>query len=344
MKGFVLAAGLGERLLPITQTVPKPLLPVGNLPLIAYALKLLAAHGITDVIVNLHHLAKTMREALGDGSAFGVEITYSVEEEILGTGGGLKNMHEHLTDDSFVVINSDTVIDVDLQPIIAAHQDNGALATMVLREDPQQAEYGQIEIDGSGRIRRLLGQGEQADGLRPLMFAGVHVLTPRFLEYIPPDVNTCVNRYAYSKALRNDEVLQGVAVDGYWADAGTPERYYQTNVDALEQLMKLKHADPLSGFAVAPKREVAEVVRMGEDVDLGNGVHILPPVLLGDNVRVGDNATVGPYAVIGPRSTIGREANVSKSLLLEAAKVEPGARMQRVIQSKKGAIRLDEAS
>ena len=342
MRGFILAAGFGERLRPVTELVPKPLLPVGNLPLIGYAIKLLAHHGITDIIINLHHLGKQIKEELGEGEAFGVRLTYSEEEEILGTGGGLKRMHEQLSEDTFVVVNSDTILDVDLHGAIADHKRRGALATMVLRADPHQADFGQIEIDDSGRIRRILGQGEADIPLRALMFAGVHVFEPRFLEYIPPDVNTCVNRYAYIKALNNDEVLGSYVMDGYFADAGTPMRYYQANVDALDQAMKLRHADPLGGFALAPRREVAEVVRMGTDVQLGVGVNILPPVLLGDGVRLGDHSTVGPYAILQKDVQVGKEALIVHSILLENSRVEPGTRLARALLTKKTSLELKD--
>jgi mannose-1-phosphate guanylyltransferase len=341
VKGFVLAAGFGERLRPITESVPKPLLPVGNLPLVGYSLKLLASHGITDVIMNLHHLGKLMRDALGDGSEYGVQITYSEEEEILGTGGGLKRMHEQLGDETFVVVNSDTIIDVDLGQAIAAHQRRRALATMVLREDARQAEFGQIEVDAAGRIRRILGHGDSGEPLKAFMFAGVHVLEPRFLEYIPPDVNTCINRYAYVKALDNDESLNGFVTAGYFADAGTPERYYRVNADALDQRWKLPHADPLAGFALSPRREVAEVVRMGADVELAPAVNIVPPVLLGDGVRLADGASVGPYAILRAGVHVGREAVVRHAIVLDNVRIEAETEVAWQLVSRKGMLPLD---
>ena len=337
MKGFVLAAGFGSRLTPLTDSIPKPLLPVGNVPLIGYALRLLASHGITEVAVNLHHLGRQLKEELGDGAAFGVEITYSEEEEILGTGGGLKQMAAFL-DQPFVVVNSDIIIDVDLAAVIADHRQRGALSTMVLREDPNQDNYGLIEIDSDGRIRRILGQGDAPEALRPLMFTGVHVMEPRFLEYIPAGINTCVNRYAYPKALANGEILAGFVARGYWADMGTPARYLAGNVDALERRMGLAHIDPLAGFALAPTKAVSEVVRMGEGVQLGADVHLVPPVVLGDGVKIGDHAVVGPRCVVGAKVHIGKEARVSDAVLLPGARVEPNAEMQRVIVGRRAVI------
>lgn len=348
MRGFVLAAGFGKRLVPLTEGVPKPLLPVGNIPLIGYALKLLAYHGITEVAVNLHHLGRQLRDTLGDGSAYGVNITYSVEaDEILGTGGGLKQMAEFLSE-TFLVLNSDIVIDLDLEAVIESHRRQNAIATMVLREDPRQEEFGLIEIDEQSRIRRILGQGPATgtseQSFRPLMFTGVHVIEPRFLDYIPTGVNTCINRYGYSKALTNGEVINAHVAPGYWAEFGTPARFLKGNFDALAQKIALRHADPLSGFALSPKKDVAEVVRMGDDVQLGSGVTLLPPVILGDGARVGENATVGPFTVVGPKVSIGKEANVSRSVLTDGAKIEAGKVTQRVIAGRKGTIQVDEAA
>lgn len=342
MKGFVLAAGLGSRLAPITESVAKPLMPVGRRPLIEYAIRLLAHHGIREICINTHHLAKTISERVGDGSRWGVNIIYShEEEELLGTGGGLRRMQEFLSDASFVVVNSDTLIEVDLGQVIEAHRENGALATMVLRRDENQEAYGQIEIEASGRIRRILGQGEVGEeALAAYMFTGVHVMEPRFLDYIPPDVPTCVVRYAYSKALANGDILCGHVNDGYWADLGTPERYLTANRDVLNQDVHLSHADPLAGFAHGPTKDVGTVVRMGEDVQLGHDTRLVPPLVLGDGVRVGDEATVGPHCVIGDKVNIGRGALVTNAVLLSGASIDPGARLEHCIVSKRDTLKI----
>jgi len=341
VKGFILAAGFGTRLKPITELVPKPLVPVAHVPLIGYSLSLLASHGIKEVIVNTHHLGDELKAALGNGEAYGVSIEYSDEEEILGTGGGLKKMHEQLSDDTFVVVNSDTLIDLDLGRVLDFHRAHGALATMVLREQPDEGGYGQIEIDAAGRIRRILGNGEQQEDLRSLMFTGVHILEPRFLEYIPPDVETCINRYAYLKALSNQEKLFGYVADGYWEDAGTSARYFQANIDALNQDMALSHIDPLGGYELSPKKQEVEAVRMGAHVELGKDVRLLPPLVLGDEVRIGDNAVVGPYCVVGDRVQIGRDSEIEQCILLNGTRLEPGEQLSRMVIAKKHRLQVD---
>ena len=339
VQGFVLAAGFGQRMLPITESVPKPLLPIGRLPLIGYSLRLLAHHGITDVTVNLHHLGRAVRDALGDGSAYGVKLTYSQEDEILGTGGGIKRMYEHL-DSTVVVLNSDTVLDLDLHAVLAEHRARRALATMVLRHDPEHAEGGRVGLDAASRIVEVPGYGENIKPSRRLMFTGVHVLEPRFLEYLPPNIHSCIIRYGYAKALQNNEYLYGTLMQGYWADAGTPGRYYALHCDALGQRLRLRHADPLAGYALTAKREVAEVVRMGEAVELGAETHLTPPVLLGDHVRLGDRSVIGPGVVLGDRVQVGREAQIADSVVMDGVKVEAGAHLRRVLVGKKGSLKL----
>ncbi len=343
VSGFVLAAGYGQRMLPITETVPKPLLPIGHLPLIAYALKLLSFHGIRDVFVNLHHLGKCVREALQDGDAYGVKITYSPEEELLGTGGALKRIHERLGT-TLVVVNSDTLVDVDLHAALAEHRARGALATMVLREAPAGSAYGRIDIDAQQRIVRLLGQGAAPGAQRSLMFTGVQIIEPRFLEYVPPALHTCIVRAGYAKALSHQEPLFAHVCDGYWADAGTPAAYLQTNTDALAQRLRLRHADPLGGYAMAPKRAVAEVVRMGADVELGSSTRLQPPVLLDEGARLGERAIIGPGSIIGRHCVVGKDARLTDCIMLEGAKVEAGAQLDGVLVGKKSMLTLRPAA
>lgn len=160
---MILAAGFGSRLRPLTDRMPKPLIEVAGKPLIAYALALLRAAGIREVIINLHHRGDAIRAALGSGAGYGMSITYSVEDPILDTGGAIKKAQPFLEGGRFAVLNADIICDVDLRQVIAWHEQRGSVATMVLRHDYDMRRYGVIEIDGNGRIRRFLGQPEAVD-------------------------------------------------------------------------------------------------------------------------------------------------------------------------------------
>lgn len=225
MKALVLAAGLGTRLLPLTKTTPKPLIPLNGQPLISYTLRYLKQYGITDIFINLHHLGDQIKRALGTGSGFGVNITYSDEPVILGTGGGVKNLEKALGNAPFLVINSDVLTDFPLSQLIAFHQENKALATLVLREDPEVDRFGPIEIDSGGRIRTILKKGNPSpDHLKKLMFTGIHLVDPAVLRSIPEKVFYSITD-TYIELLLRGKTLHGLEMKGFWRDLGTLEEY-----------------------------------------------------------------------------------------------------------------------
>ncbi|MFQ5667070.1 MAG: NDP-sugar synthase, partial [Candidatus Binatia bacterium] len=214
---MILAAGRGSRLRPLTNAVPKPLLEVGGRPLIAFALRLLRDAGVREVVINLHHLGDQVRSCLGEGSAYGVRITYSEENPILDTGGAIAAARAFLAGDTFVVLNADTVMDLVLRQVIDFHQRQRAMATMVLRADVDAARYGVIEVDARQRIRRFLGHadtGASAESLTPLMYAGALIFEPRVFEYLPPGVYS-ITRDVYPRLLAAGEPLYGYVHTGY---------------------------------------------------------------------------------------------------------------------------------
>jgi len=223
VKAMILAAGLGTRLRPITDTVPKPLVEVAGHPLIAYPLAVVREAGIRDVIINLHHLGDKVRQSLGDGSAHGLSITYSEENPILDTGGAIKNAEAFLRDETFVVLNGDMVIDLDLRSAIRFHHDSGALATMVLRPDSSGRGYGVIETDDRGRIRRFLGEPAEVEAvLEPMMFTGVHIFEPAVFSYMR-EGKFGINAETYPAMLAAGENLGGFRFEGYWGVLDTHE-------------------------------------------------------------------------------------------------------------------------
>lgn len=217
MRAMVLAAGLGTRLRPLTLDRPKPLVELAGRPVIAYNLSLLRRYGVRDVIINLHHHGDALRAALGDGSGFDLRIHYSPEDPLLDTGGAIKNAEALLAPDDFLVLNGDTVIDLPLDRLIAAHSARRATATLVLRHDPEQARYGLVEIDDGARVRRFLGAPPDWPApLEPYMFAGVHMLSSRVFDYMPELRPISITREVYPRMLAADEPLYGFPFTGFW--------------------------------------------------------------------------------------------------------------------------------
>ena len=231
MKAMVLAAGQGTRLHPLTEHTPKALVPVAGRPMIEYSLLLLKRYGIREIIINLHHLGDQIESYLGDGKQWGLQITYSKEPELLDTGGGLLKAKRFLQDGTFIVINTDVLIDLSLSDLVAFHEKNRAVATLVLRPDPLADQFGSMEIDGGGRIRRFLQTWTAATELSvpttELMFTGVQVLEPRVFDYMAPDDTLrkfSTTKDTYPRMLLHQERLFGFRFGGFWQDVGTTSR------------------------------------------------------------------------------------------------------------------------
>ena len=219
MKAMVLAAGLGLRLRPLTVYWAKPALPVMGRPIIDYTMNLLRKADIRDVIVNLHHRPQTITSLLEGNAARGLQIHFSEEPEILGTAGGLKNVEGLLGEGTFVLINGDTLVDIDLSEMIRFHRKRGGEATMLVRPKPTGSNYTAVGLDQKSRVVTL---GEELS--RPLMFAGVWILEPSVFERIPP------GRFGGLEvelipSLMEDKAIHGYARDVAWFDIGTPRRY-----------------------------------------------------------------------------------------------------------------------
>ena len=239
MKAMILAAGFGTRLRPLTDLTPKPLLPVAGTPMIVWNLLLLKRHGIQDVVINLHHLGTMIEQALGDGGRLGMHLTYSHEPVILGTGGGIKQVEHWFNGEPVLVLNGDTLFELDLSGLMAFHHEQQAAATLVLRRDSEAARWGLVEVTDHYEVIRITGRGRsQSAPTSARMFAGIHILHPRLLRVLQAGKESSIIE-AYVQGIQAGERIMGYDFDGYWTDVGTPERYAQVERDAKAGLLSL---------------------------------------------------------------------------------------------------------
>ena len=270
--GMVLCAGLGTRLRPLTEVVPKPAVPVGGLPLVAWNLALLSGAGARRAVVNVHHLPRVMaRAAEVAAAALGLPLALSREPEIAGTGGALREARALLDGaDEIVLVNGDVLFDVDLPAAIAAHRRSGALATMLLLPMPEGARYATVEVDGEGAVRRIAGKfGPGGEGLVPWHFSGVHVLSARALDHVPAAPFECdVNRHVYPPLMERG-LVRGWLASGFWSDLGTPARYLAANLDAVAGRVPLARFPGVAPARVGPGTVVEPGADVGRDVVLG---------------------------------------------------------------------------
>jgi mannose-1-phosphate guanylyltransferase len=309
--GFVLCAGLGTRLRPLTDRVPKPAVPVCGVPLVRFSLALLAGAGVRRAVVNVHHLSDAMAAAAGDAArALGMSLAVSREPVIAGTGGALREGSSHLSGaEALFLVNGDVLFDVDLPAALAAHRASGALATMLLLPMPAGASYAAVETDASGAVRRIAARfGPGGEGLTSWHFSGVHVLSPEILGRLPPEpFEADVNRHVYPPLMASGAV-RGLVVSGYWNDLGTPARYLEASADVLGgkvPLARFRGVDPFAGT-----RELAPRARAAA------------------SARIDPAARIEAPAFIGERCVVPAGASVSDAILWDDTVMSPGEELR----------------
>lgn len=285
MKGMILAAGYGERLWPLTADRTKPALPVLGKPLVGYVAEYLARHGITDVIVNLHHQPDSVRQALGDGSQFGVKLRYVNEPVILGTSGALDNARELLADDTLVVVNGKLITDINLKAALETHQRTAALATLVLRENPKRERFSVVETSGGlltrfGGMPPPLSQNENAPA--PLMFTGIQILDRRIFDYIPRGVFSHSTVDVYPQAIARGERIAAHVAEGMWYELSTLRRYLDISLALLRRRGLNLHTG--ANCSIDEQASVRESI-LWDNVTIEQRAQVQRSIL-GDGVRV----------------------------------------------------------
>lgn len=247
MKVMLLAAGLGTRLRPVTDTLPKPLIPINGLPLIFYNLALLKKHGLTDVVINLHHLGDQIKDLLGNGKDFGFHFRYSFEKTILGTGGGILKARPHFKKESFLVMNGDIIADFNLKPMLQSHSEKKSMATLAVISSPLALKAGPVYIDSAQRIRGILEKPDVRAQVEPTLFSGIHIVNPLLLEKQKKGFS-CIVRQIYRPAIANHLYLKAYRLKGYWSDLGTFDTWKKTDRLLKQHKLKLSYQNLLDQF------------------------------------------------------------------------------------------------
>jgi len=310
---MVMAAGLGTRLRPLTYDVPKPLVPVANRPVMEHILLLLRRHGFGPLIANLHWFPDPIRDRFGDGSGLGIDLTYSHEDELLGTAGGVRNVAEFFGDEPFLVMAADALTDIDLAALSAAHEANDGIATLAVKRVPDVSEFGVVIAGGDGRIQGFQEKPDPAEALSNLASCMIYMLDAAIFDYFPdrPVVDFALD--VFPALLEHDVPFHVHEIDAYWNDVGSLPEYLQGNLDALEGTVKVEGAGELlkeSGGEEALERG-----------DPGVSGH----VLVGEGCEIDDGARLDGPLVIGEGCSIGAGARVKHSVVLPGAQVAPGA-------------------
>jgi mannose-1-phosphate guanylyltransferase len=341
MKAMVLCAGFGTRLRPLTDKVPKPLVPLCGIPLLRYNFALLQGAGVHEIVINTHHLGAEMeRGAKQIAAELGLDLQVSREQKhILGTGGGVKRAQAMLGKETFLVMNGDMIFDLDLPAAIDAHRKAQATATMVLAPYPRGATYGAVEVDKDFNVRRIAGRGAPVEpGFTKMHFTGVHVLEPGLLSRLPADGESDINRTAYVRLIHENAKVHGFLQRGYWGDLGAPRSLLKAHLDVLEGRVPLGRfrpgADPL-----AATEERAPGVRVHPSAKIDPHAVLSGPLLVLQGAQVVASARIGPDVVLGAKVRVDAGAQIERAVVWDGTHIGPGERV--VDQIAAPGIRLD---
>ncbi len=339
MRAVLMAGGSGTRLRPLTCDLPKPMVPVLNRPIAEHIIHLLKRHQITEVIATLHYLPDILRDYFQDGSDFGIQMTYAVEEDQpLGTAGCVKNI-EDLLDSTFLVISGDSVTDFDLTAAIRFHHEKRSKATLILTRVPNPVEFGVVITDQQGRINRFLEKPSSSEIFSDTVNTGIYVLEPEVLDYLPANVESDFSKDLFPQLLAMDEPIYGYIAEGYWCDVGHLDAYREAQYAALQRRVKLRF----------PYEERSPGIWIGQNTYVDQTARIEAPSLIGSNCRIGARVKIDGGTVIGDNVTVGNDAELKRPILwngaiigeeanMIACVVARGARIDRRAHVMEGAI------
>ena len=332
-----MAAGLGTRLRPLTYEVPKPMVPVANRPVIELILRSLAGAGFTEIVCNLHWFPETITDRLGDGSALGVELTYSHEEELLGTAGGVRNVRDFFGDEPFLVLAGDALTDIDFRALAHAHAQHDGLATLAVKRVADTREYGVVVTGSDGRIQGFQEKPDPAEALSDLANCMIYVLSPEVFDHFPDLAAPDFALDVFPALLSSDAPFYVHETDAYWNDVGSPPEYLQGNLDVAAGLVGVEWLGELVEGDADPDEPGAHGLE-AEQGGLPAGCEVDGRVLVGRDVRVGKDVRIDGPCVIGDGATIGDGARVKSSVLLPESEVPPGCYLVGAIAGRSGSL------
>jgi NDP-sugar pyrophosphorylase family protein len=297
MRAMILSAGYGTRLWPLTEDRTKPAIPILGQPLVGYVAQYLASYGYRDIVVNLHHQPESVRAALGDGSRFGVTLTYVEEPTILGTSGALDNAREFLDGGTFIAINGKIITDIDLNAALETHRNTNALATLVLLPNVTRARLSVVETRDD-LVTGFGGMPTPASDLLaeapPLMFTGIQILDPRIFDYIPRGIFSHSTTDVYPQAIARGERVAAHVAQGRWYELSTIQRYLEVSLIMLAASGKNVSAG--ARCRIDDDQDVSDSI-LWDDVTIDAGARVSRAVV-GDGVRIRSGETIENAAVV----------------------------------------------
>ncbi|NJD37088.1 MAG: phosphoglucomutase [Geobacter sp.] len=318
MKAVIMAGGFGTRIQPLTSSVPKPMIPLFNRPIMLHIVELLKKHDITDLVMLLYHQPEIIKKFFRDGSDFGVKITYVTPLGDMGTAGAVKAAEKYL-DERFLVISGDLLTDFNLKKVLDFHADNKAMATITLTSVKDPLQFGVVITDKEKRITQFLEKPGWGEVISDTINTGIYVLEPEIFNYIPAGENFDFSQDLFPLMLQNKDPLFGYASKGYWRDIGNTDSYREAHHDIFKGKVNLKIDEEKQDF-------VGKDLRIGTDVTLEEPSGLSGTVVIGDNSQIRGEVQIKD-SVIGRNCTIEAGVKLNRCVLWDNTYVKKGAKI-----------------
>lgn len=301
-KAVIMAGGFGTRLRPLTMSIPKPMVPIANIPIMEHGVLLLAQHGITEITVLLYYQPERIKQHFGDGSAFGVRMNYVQADADYGTAGSVRNAMKECTQ-PFLVLSGDVLTDIDLSSAIEFHEQKQSQATIILTRVEDPLHYGIVMTDSNGSITRFLEKPSWGEVFTDTINTGMYILEPETIALIPPDRDYDFGKDLFPHMLRSNMNLHGFIASGYWKDIGNLHEYQSANHDVLH-----KHVH------VQFNGESYQYGFMGSNTQVSTTVQFSGISVIGNDVAIGHNSSIH-QCIIGDGVTIGSGVQLSNCII-----------------------------
>jgi len=329
MKGMLKAAGLGTRMLPLTSHIPKPMIPLLNIPLLRYGIELFKHHNIDEIAINTHYLADSIIKYLDE--VYRADIHISHEQTQLGSFGGPRKMWDYLNESPVIVMNSDTVTTFDLTELINAHKEKEAVMTLGLKPADTTKNYTIIWMDLDHKILGLNGEKPTENAIAT-NFSGIKILEPEIKGWLGSGEKGEIIPLVFDRALKEKKPFFGHISEAIWLDGGEPANFIESNQILLDRLIE---SDPY--FTQLLKRlhpsyrELSPGIWVGQETTLEATVVLKGPLLIGERCKLNGKGSIGPHTTIGDNVTISNVSELSNSIVLSNSEIKDSSHTNSIL-------------
>ncbi|MBU0501691.1 MAG: NDP-sugar synthase, partial [Candidatus Margulisbacteria bacterium] len=298
---------------------------------VVHQIELLAAHGVDEVVLNLHYLSHEIKKLLGDGRAFGLKIYYSIEETPLGTAGAVKNAEEFFGSEPMLVFNGDVLCDINISQMVNFHYDKGAIVTLALTEVDDPTPFGLIITDENARVKKFIEKPGWDIVTARTINAGLYVVDPKIFADVPKDKPYSFERQLYPALLEKGAPIYGFLSNAYWLDIGNPQKYKEAHQAILHGEVAVKIAGTKS----------SSKFWLGKEVEIASSVSFLGPCVIGDRVKIGGKTELVDSVVIGDRVVVGEHCSLDRAIIWSETKIGDRVKLADCVIGKKCVIEDD---